>query len=260
MSFVEHLIELRDRLLRVVIAMVVVMLVAFPFANDLFEWLAAPVLASLPEGGTLLAIGPASPFITPFKMVLWLAVFVTVPVSLYQVWSFVAPGLYKHEQRLVMPLAITSTLLFYVGIAFAYFVVFPLVFPFLVGYASEGVTVAPDIAAYLDFVLTIFFAFGVAFEVPIATIIVCWAGITTPEQLVSKRPYIVVGAFVVGMFLTPPDMISQTLLAIPMWALFEIGVICARFYVREEEPDIYGGMTNGHNADYDDDDDDDDDD
>lgn len=185
----------------------------------------------------MIATQVASPFLTPFKMVLWMAVFLTIPVTLYQAWAFIAPGLYKHEKRLVMPLAITSTLLFYLGIAFAYFVVFPLVFPFLIGYAADGVTVATDINAYLDFVITIFFAFGIAFEVPIATIILCWTGVTTPEDLVQKRPYIIVGAFVVGMLLTPPDMISQTLLAIPMWALFELGVIFARFYVKKDEDD-----------------------
>lgn len=237
MTFVEHLVELRDRLLRVVLTIVAVVLVAMPFANDLYGILAGPLTSQLPEGTSMIATQVASPFLTPFKMVLWMAVFLTIPVTLYQAWAFIAPGLYKHEKRLVMPLAITSTLLFYLGIAFAYFVVFPLVFPFLIGYAADGVTVATDINAYLDFVITIFFAFGVAFEVPIATIILCWTGVTTPEDLVQKRPYIIVGAFVVGMLLTPPDMISQTLLAIPMWALFELGVIFARFYVKKDEDD-----------------------
>jgi len=237
MTFVEHLVELRDRLLRVVLTIVAVVLVAMPFANDLYGILAGPLTSQLPEGTSMIATQVASPFLTPFKMVLWMAVFLTIPVTLYQAWAFIAPGLYKHEKRLVMPLAITSTLLFYLGIAFAYFVVFPLVFPFLIGYAADGVTVATDINAYLDFVITIFFAFGIAFEVPIATIILCWTGVTTPEDLVQKRPYIIVGAFVVGMLLTPPDMISQTLLAIPMWALFELGVIFARFYVKKDEDD-----------------------
>ncbi len=237
MTFVEHLVELRNRLLRVVLTIVAVVLVAMPFANDLYGILAGPLTSQLPEGTSMIATQVASPFLTPFKMVLWMAVFLTIPVTLYQAWAFIAPGLYKHEKRLVMPLAITSTLLFYLGIAFAYFVVFPLVFPFLIGYAADGVTVATDINAYLDFVITIFFAFGIAFEVPIATIILCWTGVTTPEDLVQKRPYIIVGAFVVGMLLTPPDMISQTLLAIPMWALFELGVIFARFYVKKDEDD-----------------------
>lgn len=237
MSFVEHLMELRDRLLRVVLALLAVMLCTFPFANDLYTLLAAPLIDNLPAGGTMIATQVASPFLTPFKMVLWLSVFVTIPVTLYQAWAFIAPGLYRHEKRLVLPLAVTSTILFYTGMAFAYFVVFPLVFPFLIGYAAEGVTVATDISAYLDFVIAMFFAFGVAFEVPVATILLCWSGITTPAALAEKRPYIIVGAFVIGMLLTPPDMISQTLLAIPMWALFEIGLLCARFYVREEDDD-----------------------
>jgi sec-independent protein translocase protein TatC len=237
MSFVDHLIELRDRLLRVVLAIVVVLLCALPFANTLYGILAAPLIDAMPEGTSMIATQVAAPFLTPFKMVLWMSVFLTVPVSLYQLWAFVAPGLYKHEKRLIMPLVVTSTILFYVGIAFAYFVVFRLVFPFLIGYAPDGVVVATDISSYLDFVITIFFAFGLAFEVPVATIILCWTGVTTPEQLASKRPYIIVGAFVLGMLLTPPDMISQTLLAVPMWALFEVGLIFARYYVREEDED-----------------------
>ncbi|MEM7406627.1 MAG: twin-arginine translocase subunit TatC [Pseudomonadota bacterium] len=237
MTFVEHLIELRDRVLRVVIAVVAVLLCALPFANDLYGVLAAPLVSQLPEGTSMIATQVASPFLTPFKMVLWMSVFVTIPVTLYQLWAFVAPGLYQHEKRLVLPLAVTSTLLFYAGMAFAYFVVFPLVFPFLIGYAADGVTVATDIGAYLDFVITIFFAFGVAFEVPVATILLCWTGVTTPDALIEKRPYIIVGAFVVGMLLTPPDLISQTLLAIPMWALFELGVIFARFYVKPDDVD-----------------------
>ena len=229
--------ELRNRVMRIVISVLVVLLATMPFANDIYGVLAAPLVSQLPEGTSMIATQVASPFLTPFKMVLWLSVFVTIPVSLYQMWAFIAPGLYQHEKRLVMPLAITSTLLFYLGMAFAYFVVFPLIFPFLIGYAADGVTVATDIGAYLDFVITIFFAFGLAFEVPIATIILCWTGVTTPKALAEKRPYIIVGAFVVGMLLTPPDMISQTLLAIPMWALFELGLIFSRFYVKREAED-----------------------
>jgi len=229
--------ELRDRVMRIVISVLVVLLATMPFANDIYGVLAAPLVSQLPEGTSMIATQVASPFLTPFKMVLWLSVFVTIPISLHQMWAFVAPGLYQHEKRLVMPLAITSTLLFYLGMAFAYFVVFPLIFPFLIGYAADGVTVATDIGAYLDFVITIFFAFGLAFEVPIATIILCWTGVTTPKALAEKRPYIIVGAFVVGMLLTPPDMISQTLLAIPMWALFELGLIFSRFYVKREAED-----------------------
>lgn len=237
MSFVEHLMELRDRVMRIVISVLVVLLATMPFANDIYGVLAEPLVSQLPEGTSMIATQVASPFLTPFKMVLWLSVFVTIPISLYQMWAFIAPGLYQHEKRLVMPLAITSTFLFYLGMAFAYFVVFPLIFPFLIGYAADGVTVATDIGAYLDFVVTIFFAFGIAFEVPIATIILCWTGVTTPKALAEKRPYIIVGAFVIGMLLTPPDMISQTLLAIPMWALFELGLIFSRFYVKREDDD-----------------------
>ncbi len=233
--FISHLIELRDRLLRCVLAVAVVFLCLFPFANDLYLLLAGPLMAHLPAGSNMIAIEVASPFLTPFKLALVSAIFVSVPVILYQMWAFVAPGLYQHEQRLVIPLLISSTLLFYLGMAFAYFVVFPLVFGFLTGTAPEGVAMMTDINKYLDFVLTIFFAFGLAFEVPIATVLLVWAGVTTPESLKSKRPYIVVGAFVVGMLLTPPDVISQTLLAVPMLVLFELGLIFAKLYKPKED-------------------------
>ena len=235
MTFVEHLMELRDRVVRIVAAVSVVTLCAMPFANEIYTLLAAPLIAELPEGSSMIATQVASPFLAPFKLVLWMAFFLTIPVTLYQAWAFIAPGLYQHEKRLVMPLAVSSTLLFYVGVAFAYFVVFPIVFAFLNSYVMEDVTIATDISSYLDFVLTIFFAFGVAFEVPIVAILLCWTGITTPDALIEKRPYIIVGAFVIGMLLTPPDFISQTLLALPMWALFEIGVVFARFYVKDDE-------------------------
>lgn len=184
----------------------------------------------------MIAIDVASPFLIPFKLVLMLAVFLAVPFLLYQAWAFIAPGLYKHEQRLVRPLLFSSTVLFYFGVSFAYFVVFPLVFGFFTSAAPEGVEVSTDIGRYLDFVITIFFAFGIAFEVPIATILLVMTGVTTPEALVEKRPYFIVGAFVVGMFLTPPDIISQTLLALPMWLLFEVGIFFSRsFVVRAQE-------------------------
>ena len=230
MTFVEHLVELRDRLLRVVLAIVVVLLVVFPFAQEQFEILAAPLLRHMPDGTSMIAIGVASPFLTPFKLSLLVAVALTIPYSLYHLWAFVAPGLYKHEQKLVFPLLLTSTLLFYLGMAFAYYVVFPIMFPFLQSFSPDGVTIMTDISLYLDFVIKIFFAFGIAFEVPIATILVVWAGFTTPEALRRNRPYVIVGAFVLGMLLTPPDMISQTLLALPMWALFEIGLVAAKYY------------------------------
>jgi sec-independent protein translocase protein TatC len=231
MTFVEHLVELRDRLLRVVLAVLAFLVVLFPFANDLYAVLAEPLLRHLPEGTSMIATQVASPFLTPFKLTLVLSIFLAMPVVLYQVWSFVAPGLYKHERRLVFPLMITSSLLFYLGMAFAYFVVFPLMFAFFQAVAPEGVAIMTDITAYLDFVLKIFFAFGLAFEVPIATILLVWTGFTTPAALTSKRPYIIVGAFVFGMMLTPPDIISQTLLALPMWLLFELGILFSKIYV-----------------------------
>ncbi len=233
--FVSHLLELRDRLLRAVIAVGIVFVALFPFANDIYVWVAEPLMRELPEGTSMIATGVASPFLTPFKLSLMAAIILAMPYILYQLWAFVAPGLYKHEKKLVAPLVISSTLLFYLGMLFAYYVVFPLVFAFLTGTAPEGVEVATDITNYLDFILTLFFAFGMAFEVPIATIILVWMGATTPEKLVAKRPYIIVGAFAVGMLLTPPDVISQTLLALPMWILFELGVIFSRFFVRKDE-------------------------
>jgi sec-independent protein translocase protein TatC len=231
MTFVEHLVELRDRLLRIVLAVLCFLVVLFPFANDLYAVLAEPLLRHLPEGTSMIATQVASPFLTPFKLTLVLSIFLAMPVVLYQVWSFVAPGLYKHERRLVLPLMVTSSLLFYLGMAFAYFVVFPLMFAFFQAVAPEGVAIMTDITAYLDFVLKIFFAFGLAFEVPVATILLVWTGFTTPAALTAKRPYIIVGAFVLGMMLTPPDIISQTLLALPMWVLFELGILFSKIYV-----------------------------
>ena len=233
--FVSHLLELRDRLLRAVIAVGIVFVALFPFANDIYVWVAEPLMRALPEGTSMIATGVASPFLTPFKLTLMAAIILAMPYILYQLWAFIAPGLYKHEKKLVVPLVISSTLLFYLGMLFAYFVVFPLVFAFLTGTAPEGVEVATDISNYLDFILTLFFAFGMAFEMPIATIILVWMGVTTPENLTSKRPYIIVGVFALGMLLTPPDVISQTLLAVPMWILFELGVLFSRFFVRNKE-------------------------
>lgn len=231
MGFIEHLIELRDRLLRMVIAIAIVFACLFPFASELYSFLSGPLTQHLPAGSSMIAIDVASPFLTPFKLVLMLSVFITVPFLLYQLWSFVAPGLYKHEKRLASPLLVSSVLLFYLGIAFAYYVVFPLVFGFFTSVAPDGVAVMTDINRYLDFVLMLFFAFGIAFEVPIATIILVAIGVTTPEKLGKMRPYVVVAAFVIGMLLTPPDVISQVLLAIPMWILFEFGLIAANILV-----------------------------
>ncbi|HBH35847.1 MAG TPA: twin-arginine translocase subunit TatC [Gammaproteobacteria bacterium] len=231
--FLSHLFELRDRLLRIVMLVLVVFLGLFFVANDLFTMVARPLMDAYP--GDIIAIGILSPFLTPIKLALVASIFLTIPFIFYQMWAFIAPGLYKHERKLVMPLVVSSTFLFYLGVLFAYYVVFPLVFAFLSSISPEGVNAMPDIAAYLDFVLTLFFAFGLAFEIPIATIILVWMGMVTPEQLTKKRPYVIVGAFVIGMFLTPPDIISQTLLAIPMWVLFEVGIFFSRFFVRTEE-------------------------
>ncbi|MCB1875246.1 MAG: twin-arginine translocase subunit TatC [Chromatiales bacterium] len=230
--FLSHLVELRDRLLRAVLAVLVIFVCLFPFANTIYTSLAGPLQAALPAGSSMVAIDVASPFLTPFKLAMVLSIFLAVPVILHQLWSFVAPGLYKHERRLALPVLVSSTALFYIGMAFAYFVVFPLVFGFMASTTPDGVTMMTDINRYLDFVLTLFFAFGVAFEVPIATFVLVAMGITTPENLVNKRPYVIVGAFVIGMLLTPPDVVSQVLLALPMWLLFELGLLFSRLLVK----------------------------
>jgi sec-independent protein translocase protein TatC len=227
-TLLSHLIELRDRILRMFLAILVVFLMLFPFANQIYTFLATPLMVHLPEGTSMIAIEVAAPFLIPFKLVLLLAVVLTIPYTLYQLWAFIAPGLYKHEKKLAGPLVASSTILFYLGMAFAYFVVFPLIFAFFTATAPEGVAVMTDISRYLDFVIMLFIAFGIAFEVPIATILLVSMGATTPEKLASKRPYVIVGTFVIGMILTPPDIISQTLLALPMWILFEIGLILSR--------------------------------
>ncbi|KFZ29526.1 twin-arginine protein translocation system subunit TatC [Pseudidiomarina atlantica] len=226
----DHLLELRRRLLIGVIVVLALFSVLAFFADDLYSWLAAPMLASLPQGSTLIATDVATPFFTPFKLALVVSIALAVPVLLWQLWAFIAPGLYQREKRLVVPLMVSSSLLFYAGIAFAYFVVLPLALNFLANAAPEGVTVATDIASYLDFVLAIFMAFGIAFETPVAIILLCWTGVTSVTSLRAKRPYVIVGAFAVGMVLTPPDVISQTLLAIPMWLLFELGLLIASLY------------------------------
>jgi sec-independent protein translocase protein TatC len=227
-TFLEHLIELRSRLLKACVAVLVVLLCLLPFSRQLYALMAAPLMAHLPEGSNMIAIDVASPFLTPFKLSLLMSLVLAIPVVLYQIWAFVAPALYRHEQRLARPLLYTSVVLFYTGCAFAYFVVFPLVFGFFTRVAPEGVSVMTDISKYLDFVITLFLAFGVTFEVPIATIILVATGITTVKKLTAMRSYVVVGAFALGMLLTPPDVISQTLLAVPMWLLFELGLLMAR--------------------------------
>ncbi|WP_334060888.1 twin-arginine translocase subunit TatC [Alteromonas sp. S005] len=229
-NLISHLIELRSRILKALLSVLVVFVCLAAFAQDLYQLLAMPLLETLPENSSMIATDVASPFFAPFKLTLVLSFFIAIPYVLYQVWGFVAPGLYRNEKRLVAPLLLSSTLLFYAGMAFAYFVVFPIAFAFFTSVAPEGVTVSTDISSYLNFVLKLFFAFGVSFEIPIAIILMCWTGVTDAKSLRAKRPYVVVGAFVVGMLLTPPDIISQTLLAIPMWLLFEVGVIVGGFY------------------------------
>ncbi len=224
-SFISHLVELRDRLLRSVIAVLIVFIPAAIFSGKLFTVLAAPMLSALSTDGTMISTEVAGPFLVPLKFAFALSIAVAIPYLLYQLWSFIAPGLYENEKRLAFPLLLSSTLLFYCGIAFAYFVVFPIMFSFFPSVAPMGIEVTPDINHYLGFVLKLFFAFGIAFEVPIATILLIKAGITTREKLVKKRQYVVLGAFVVGMLLTPPDIFSQSMLALPMWLLFELGLI-----------------------------------
>lgn len=234
--FLMHLLELRDRLVKVVLTVLAIFLALFAFANDIYTLLAEPLMRHLPNG--MIATGVITPFLTPLKLTLVVSFFMAIPVVLYHLWAFIAPGLYKNERILVYPLLISSSLLFYAGGAFAYFVVFPLVFGFLTSVAPEGVAVMTDISQYLDFVLSMFFAFGLAFEVPIAVILLVWVGVVTPEALIAKRRYIIVLAFVVAMLLTPPDVISQVLLAVPLWLLFEAGVLVSRLYVRKREPDL----------------------
>ena len=231
---VEHLTELRDRLLRSILAILLIFVALFYFANDIYAFVSEPLRAILPEGSTMIATEVASPFLTPFKLTMFTAAFLAMPYVLFQLWSFVAPGMYKQEKRLAIPLLISSVLLFYAGAAFAYFVVFPLVFGFFTSVGPGDVAIMTDINRYLDFVLKLFFAFGLAFEIPIAAVIMIKVGITTADDLARKRPYIVVGCFILGMLLTPPDVISQSLLAIPMWILFEVGVFFGRMITPQE--------------------------
>lgn len=234
LPLVQHLIELRNRLLRVIVIVLLIFLGLFYFANDIYTLTAAPLQKFLPESAGMIATDVASPFLTPFKLTLFVSVILAAPFILHQIWAFIAPGLYTHEKRLALPLLASSVLLFYGGMAFAYFVVFPLIFGFFTSVGPEGVAVMTDMAKYLDFVLKLFFAFGVAFEIPIATILMIHAGIITPDDMAKKRPYVVVGCFILGMILTPPDIISQTLLALPMWLLFEVGVFFGRMVHRRD--------------------------
>lgn len=228
---IAHLLELRTRLVRILMGVGLVLIPLVFFARDIYAFLAKPLLALMPVGTSMIATEVASPFFAPFKLAAVLAFVLALPWVLYQIWAFVAPGLYKSEQRLVLPLLATSTLLFYAGMAFAYFVVFPLIFGFFVSVAPEGVAVMTDIASYLDFVLGMFVAFGIAFETPVAIVLMVWSGFVTPAKLASARPYVLVGAFVIGMLLTPPDILSQSLLAVPAYLLYELGIIAARWLV-----------------------------
>jgi len=236
-TFISHLLELRDRLLRAVGAVLLLFLVTAPFANTLYEYLAAPLMSALPEGNTMISTEPHGPFFVPFKFAFAFATAIAMPYLLYQLWAFVAPGLYDSEKRLAIPLLVSSSGLFYLGIVFAYFVVFPIIFKFFTSTAPEGVAVMTDINAYLSFVLKLFFAFGLAFEVPVATVLMVRMGVTTTTSLAAKRPYIIVGAFVVGMLLTPPDLFSQTMLAIPVWILFEAGLYVSKMIKPRESED-----------------------
>lgn len=228
-TFISHLIELRDRLLRVVIGLALTFLILFPFADQIYTVLAQPLLASLPTGGQMIATGVTTPFFVPMKMAMMTAFIVALPHTLYQVWAFVAPGLYAHERRFMMPLVVASTLLFLTGMAFAYFLVFPVVFGFITGSAPAGVAVMTDIGNYLDFVITLFMAFGLAFEVPIAVIALVGFGLMRISTLKEIRSYVIVGAFVIGAIFTPPDIVSQFMLAVPLWLLYEIGIFLAGF-------------------------------
>lgn len=231
-SLMSHLVELRGRLLKMVAAIIIVFLILFPFSSEIFSFVSEPLRNVMP-GQSLIAVGVASPLLTPLKLTFFVALCVAMPVILFQVWAFVAPGLYIKEKRFAIPLLTSSILLFYSGVAFAYFVVFPLMFKFFTAVAPDGVEVMTDISLYLDFITTIVLAFGLAFEVPIATVLIVWTGLTTPQKLGAARPYVLLGAFVIGMLLTPPDVISQTLLAIPVYLLFELGIFMSRFFVRK---------------------------
>jgi len=234
-TLISHLVELRSRILKASVAVLAIFVCLVPFAQEIFTAVAEPLMDQLPEGSTMIATQVASPFLTPFKTTLFVAVFFAMPVVIFQLWAFVAPGLYRQEKRFAIPLLISSIVLFYLGIAFAYWVVFPLMFAFFTGMAPEGVAVMTDITSYLDFILTIFFAFGLAFEVPIATVMLVSTGMTTTESLKRKRPYVFLGAFVLGMLITPPDVISQTLLAVPVYFLYEMGIIMSRFVLSAKE-------------------------
>lgn len=228
-TLISHLVELRTRLVHSLLCLAIVALILLPFAAQLYTLVAAPLIERLPAGSQMIATEVAAPFLAPFKLALFLALFISMPFLIYQAWAFVAPGLYRHERRVALPLLAAAIVLFYAGVAFAYFIVLPLLFNFFIGIAPAGIAVMTDISRYLDFVLKMLFAFGLAFEVPVITLACLWAGVTSVAALQRKRPYIIIGAFLIGALLTPPDMISQLLLALPMWLLFEAGLVLARY-------------------------------
>ena len=231
-TFISHLVELRDRLLRAILAVIVVFLCLFPWARELYALLAKPLIAALPAGGQMIATDVVGVFLVPVKVAFLVAFVIALPYVLYQVWAFVAPGLYVHEKRLVLPLVVASSVLFIVGMSFAYFLVFPVVFKFMASIAPEGVAWMTDIDKYLSFALTTFMAFGVTFEVPVVVIVLVRVGVVSIEKLKEICPYVIVGAFVVGAIFTPPDVISQVMLAVPLWLLYELGIVCARIVGR----------------------------
>jgi len=235
--FIDHLIELRDRLLRTLLVVVVLFACLVPFASDIYNFIANPLQERLVGDAGMIATELTSTFLTPFKTTFIVSFFIAIPFVLYQAWAFIAPGLYKNEKRIAVPILITSVFLFYAGVAFAYFVVFPILFDFFVGTAHEDIKVMPDMRSYLDLVLKLFFAFGFAFEIPIATVLLIWSGAVDAKTLASKRPYVIVGCFLIGMLLTPPDVISQSLLALPMWLLFEVGILFGRWIKRGSNKD-----------------------
>lgn len=240
LTLVDHLIELRARLLRALLSIFIIFVGLFYFANDIYLFLSEPLRALLPEGSSMIATAVTATFFTPFKLTLVLSVFLAVPVILHQIWSFISPGLYQHEKKFAIPLLISSILLFYSGIAFAYYIVFPLMLAFFTSIGPSEITIMPDISQFLDIALKLFFAFGIAFEIPIATLLMVWSGMISVQSLKEKRAYVVVGCFVFGMLLTPPDVISQTLLALPMWLLFEIGILFGRLVEKnrnEKDPE-----------------------
>tara|TARA_Y200000002_G_scaffold382443_1_gene399522 strand:+ start:780 stop:1517 length:738 start_codon:yes stop_codon:yes gene_type:complete len=233
-SLTDHLLELRNRILIIVSSIVICAVLLSPFANTIYNFLSLPLLSVLPEGSSMIAVDVAAPFLAPFKLIVLLAIAITFPISIYNFWAFISPGLYNNERKFVAPILISSTILFYLGILFAYYIVFPLIFSFFTSIAPAGVQIATDITSFLNFVIKIFFAFGLAFEVPIITLVVVLAGLTTVESLSRKRPYIIVFAFIIGMILTPPDVISQVLLAIPIWVLFEFGLFLAKIITKNK--------------------------